>query len=134
MAKKILILSANPINTARLRLDIDTIEVDEAVPPYLRSTLGPLGTAFLPAKTQKPRILLIDEIDKSDIDLPNDLLNIFEEGRFEIPELVRIKKEVATVEVRTAYNDQTEETTKEDISTEITEGLVICNEFPFHSD
>jgi MoxR-like ATPase len=32
---------------------------------------------------------LIDEIDKSDIDLPNDLLHVFEEGRFEIPELIR---------------------------------------------
>src|SRR5207244_4987755 len=50
--------------------------------------LGPLGTALLPVKY--PRVLLIDEIDKSDIDLPNDLLNIFEEGEFEIPELVRI--------------------------------------------
>src|SRR5262249_15133431 len=49
--------------------------------------LGPLGTALLPA--ERPRALLIDEIDKSDIDLPNDLLHVFEEGRFEIPELVR---------------------------------------------
>lgn len=64
-------------------------------------TLGPLGTALLPSK--KPRVLLIDEIDKSDIDLPNDLLTIFEEGRFLIPELVRLKKEVDTVHVRSAY-------------------------------
>jgi len=53
---------------------------------YLR--LGPLGTA-LSAK-DKPRVLLIDEIDKSDIDLPNDLLHIFEEGEFLIPELARL--------------------------------------------
>ncbi|MCP4697219.1 MAG: AAA family ATPase [Gammaproteobacteria bacterium] len=52
---------------------------------YLR--LGPLGTAF--ATRKRPRVLLIDEIDKSDIDLPNDLLHIFEEGSFEIPELAR---------------------------------------------
>src|SRR5262249_6853717 len=50
-------------------------------------TLGPLGTALLPR--DRPRVLLIDEIDKSDIDLPNDLLHVFEEGRYEIPELVR---------------------------------------------
>jgi len=56
---------------------------------YLR--LGPLGTAF--AAQQRPRVLLIDEIDKSDIDLPNDLLHIFEEGKFEIPELARLPKE-----------------------------------------
>jgi|GEM_PF-104915 len=50
--------------------------------------LGPLGTAFLP--TPYPRVLLIDEIDKSDINLPNDLLNLLEEGQFEIAELVRL--------------------------------------------
>ena len=50
--------------------------------------LGPLGTALLP--TGRPRALLIDEIDKADIDLPNDLLNIFERGEFEIPELARV--------------------------------------------
>lgn len=50
--------------------------------------LGPLGTAMLPAV--KPRALLIDEIDKADIDLPNDLLNVIEEGRFHIPELSRL--------------------------------------------
>jgi MoxR-like ATPase len=51
-------------------------------------TLGPLGTALLPTGT--PRALLIDEIDKADIDLPNDLLNVFERGEFEIPELARL--------------------------------------------
>jgi MoxR-like ATPase len=50
-------------------------------------TLGALGTAFLPSAL--PRVLLIDEIDKSDINLPNDLLNLFEEGEYEIPELKR---------------------------------------------
>jgi len=50
--------------------------------------LGPLGTAL--AAKNKPRVLLIDEIDKSDIDLPNDLLHIFEEGEFLIPELARL--------------------------------------------
>jgi hypothetical protein len=31
-------------------------------------------------------VLLIDELDKSDVDLPNDLLNIFEDGQFDIAE------------------------------------------------
>lgn len=52
---------------------------------YVR--LGPLGTALLPHRL--PRVLLIDELDKSDMDLPNDLLNAVEEGEYEIPELVR---------------------------------------------
>lgn len=50
--------------------------------------LGPLGTALLPY--DRPRVLLIDELDKSDIDLPNDLLAVFEEGDFEIQPLARI--------------------------------------------
>jgi MoxR-like ATPase len=91
-------------------------------------TLGPLGTALL--ESEKPRILLIDEIDKSDIDLPNDLLTLFEEGRFEIPELVRLKKDVPTVEVRTAYTDKTEITEK-DIEVTIRNGLITCKAFPF---
>lgn len=53
--------------------------------------LGPVGTAFLP--TPYPRVLLIDEIDKSNINLPNDLLNLLEEGQFEITELVRLAEE-----------------------------------------
>lgn len=50
--------------------------------------LGPLGTALLPGDW--PRVLLIDEIDKGDVDLPNDLLNVFEDGEFTIPELQRL--------------------------------------------
>jgi len=59
---------------------------------YIR--LGPLGTALLGHRrpnqdTVLPRVLLIDEIDKSDIDLPNELLHVFEEGEFIVPELAR---------------------------------------------
>ncbi|MFG2429769.1 AAA family ATPase [Streptomyces sp. NPDC048590] len=50
-------------------------------------TLGPLGTALL--AYGRPRVLLVDELDKSDIDLPNDLLHVLENGSYEIPELVR---------------------------------------------
>jgi MoxR-like ATPase len=63
---------------------------------YIR--LGPLGTALLPAA--KPRVLLVDELDKSDIDLPNDLLNALEEGEFAIPELERIADRHPLVEVQ----------------------------------
>ncbi|MEO1403963.1 MAG: MoxR family ATPase [Cyanobacteria bacterium J06635_1] len=90
---------------------------------YIR--LGPLGTALLPTqKPKKPRILLIDEIDKSDIDLPNDLLHVFEEGRYRIPELERIKEAIDTVQVSTAYE------TRETLA-EIKNGQVQCNAFPF---
>lgn len=80
--------------------------------------LGSLGTALLPSR--RPRVLLIDEIDKSDINLPNDLLNLFEEGEFEIPELSRITKDVSQVEVRT-YDG---------MDVPIKAGKVRCQNFP----
>ncbi|MGF1493951.1 MAG: AAA family ATPase [Microcoleaceae cyanobacterium] len=92
-------------------------------------TLGPLGTALL--KSKRPRVLLIDEIDKSDIDLPNNLLTILEEGFFEIPELVRIKEEVSTVTVRTAYTDETDDITQSSLSAEVENGRITCTAFPF---
>ncbi|ROO86239.1 MoxR-like ATPase [Actinocorallia herbida] len=49
--------------------------------------LGPLGTAL--ASPDRPRAVLVDEIDKSDIDLPGDLLNVLENFEFEIPPLLR---------------------------------------------
>lgn len=82
--------------------------------------LGPLGTALLPS--EKPRVLLIDEIDKSDIDLPNDLLHIFEEGEFEIPELRRIVGKLNEVEVQTADTNT---------KVKIQHGRVRCTTFPF---
>src|SRR5262245_57077550 len=84
---------------------------------YLR--LGPLGTALLPS--DKPRVLLIDEIDKSDIDLPNDLLNIFEEGEYEIPELARLPAIDQPVPVREFQSDN---------KVKIDKGKVRCTTFP----
>ncbi|HEY9625095.1 MAG TPA: MoxR family ATPase [Crinalium sp.] len=84
---------------------------------YIR--LGPLGTAFLP--TPYPRVLLIDEIDKSDINLPNDLLNLLEEGEFAIPELVRLaKRDQRPIDVRTA----------DDLEFPLQGGKVRCQSFP----
>ncbi|MBW4473576.1 MAG: MoxR family ATPase [Stenomitos rutilans HA7619-LM2] len=112
----------------------DYTEDPQKIANYI--TLGPLGTALL--ESSRPRALIIDEIDKSDIDLPNDLLTIFEEGRFEIPELARLEKEsddpdqkVApiTVRVRTAYTDEAEHTYAEKKVT-IKGGRITCQEFP----
>ena len=60
-------------------------------------TLGPLGTAL--ASAHSPRALLVDEIDKSDVDLPNDLLNVLDTGHFVIPELKRAAKAYPTVTI-----------------------------------
>ncbi|MBD2073046.1 AAA family ATPase [Phormidium sp. FACHB-592] len=112
----------------------DYTEDPQKIADYI--TLGPLGTALL--ESSRPRALIIDEIDKSDIDLPNDLLTIFEEGRFEIPELARLEKESndpeqksapITVKVRTAYTDEAEPTYAEKKVT-IKGGRITCQEFP----
>jgi MoxR-like ATPase len=102
----------------------------ENIGDYLR--LGPLGTALLPS--HKPRVLIVDEIDKSDLDLPNDLLYVFEEGAFEIPELVRIENLKKDVEVRTAYRDEQESTFNHGVikegKTKVEGGKISCGEFP----
>ncbi len=81
--------------------------------------LGPLGTALVPRP--RPRVLLVDELDKGDVDLPNDLLTVFEEGEYEIPELSRLPEDQSLVDVLSADAD-TEVT--------VTRGRVRCDEFP----
>jgi MoxR-like ATPase len=81
--------------------------------------LGPLGTALLPFDL--PRVLLIDELDKGDIDLPNDLLNVFEEGEYDVPELVRLARRQADVPVFTADRGG---------SAVVRNGVVRCRQFP----
>lgn len=61
---------------------------DAAVQPDRFVALGPLGTALAAPRV---RAVLIDEIDKSDLDLPGDLLNVMENGEFTIPVLARSK-------------------------------------------
>ncbi|MEV6941449.1 MoxR family ATPase [Streptomyces sp. NPDC051172] len=82
--------------------------------------LGPLGTALLPYA--RPRALLIDEIDKSDLDLPNDLLNVLEEGQYEIPELVRTARRTPEAEVMVDGTDE---------RVTVRRGRVRCKAFPF---
>ncbi|MFE3324752.1 AAA family ATPase [Streptomyces sp. NPDC059176] len=91
----------------------------EDIGSYLR--LGPLGTALLPS--DRPRVLLIDELDKSDIDLPNDLLNVLEEGEFGIPELERIADRLPDGRAQVLTDDGTRAT--------VTAGRVQCRAFPF---
>ncbi|TDB80341.1 MoxR family ATPase [Actinomadura sp. KC216] len=89
---------------------------EEDIGRYIR--LGPLGTALLPY--ERPRVLLVDEIDKSDIDLPNDLLTIFEKGEYELPELTR--RADPSADVMTADGPGSRVT--------VTAGTVRCHAFP----
>ncbi|MFF4317066.1 AAA family ATPase [Streptomyces sp. NPDC001507] len=100
---------------ANLRRDMDGSE--PGIGQYVR--LGPLGSALL--AHERPRVLLVDELDKGDVDLPNDLLTVFEEGEFEIPELSRLSEEHATVHVRTDDPNA---------SAAVVRGRVRCREFP----
>jgi MoxR-like ATPase len=81
--------------------------------------LGPLGTALIPREL--PRVLLIDEFDKADTDLANDLLGVFEEGEFRIPELSRVRSRMPDVTVHTDDPDDTYE---------VHHGRIRCRAFP----
>lgn len=96
-----------------------SILLSEDLGRYIK--LGPLGTSFLAC--DRPRTVLIDEIDKSDIDLPNDLLHVLEDGEFEIPELVRIAGETPLVEVTVSDPGTSRRP--------IERGKVRCSVFPF---
>jgi MoxR-like ATPase len=50
--------------------------------PYI--SLQPLGLAI---QVGRPSVVLIDEIDKADIDFPNDLLDVLDEFAFDIEDL-----------------------------------------------
>lgn len=95
----------------------DPADQEPPVGSFVR--LGPLGTAFLPSRL--PRVLLIDELDKSEADLPNDLLSIFEDGEFVIPELERIRDRSPEVSV---FTDDPE------VTATIGGGRVRCHAFP----
>ncbi|MEM8860841.1 MAG: MoxR family ATPase [Chloroflexota bacterium] len=86
----------DPLARLQAAQDGENRDSPEDIGQFLR--LGPLGTAFALSKNETDNnsqltVLLIDEIDKSDIDLPNDLLHIFEDGFFEITEIARLKQE-----------------------------------------
>ena len=59
-------------------------QLARSVYPYL--TLEPLGYAI---REGKPCVVLIDEIDKADIDFPNDLLDVLDRFEFDIDDLPR---------------------------------------------
>ncbi|RKN41501.1 ATP-binding protein [Micromonospora endolithica] len=82
-------------------------------------SLGPLGTALLPYRL--PRVLLIDELDQSDIDLPQQLRTVFDDGGFDIPQLLRTARHAPEVTVHTADPGGT---------ATVREGRVRCHAFP----
>lgn len=115
------------------RLQDTQIHKDQFFPAHEYIRLGPAGTAFLPWK--RPRVLLIDEIDKSDIQLPNELLSLLEEGAYPIPPLQR---EVERAK-RIAERDNLSKSSADGVnvrtadlngSAPVRDGLVQCTQFP----
>src|SRR6185312_9586807 len=53
--------------------------------------LGPLGRAIARAAEGRRSVVLIDEIDKADIDFPNDLLRELDQLEFEIGEVTGLR-------------------------------------------
>lgn len=95
----------------------DRGEAEPGIGTFVR--LGPLGTALVPGS--RPRALLVDELDKGDVDLPNDLLTVFEEGEFEIPELARLPEDQSEVDVLTERPGE---------RATVRRGRLACEEFP----
>lgn len=69
---------------------------------------GPMAKAFLSSKEEFPSILLIDEIDKADIDFPNDLLLELDEKRFFIPETGEVLEAEHSPVIFITSNDERE--------------------------
>lgn len=61
-------------------------------------------------------------VGESDLDLPNDLLNVLEEGQYEIPELVRAAEHTPMARLMVSGSEA---------RVAVDRGLVRCRAFPF---
>jgi MoxR-like ATPase len=76
-------------NEDNLAIEFDMAEGKAQTGKYLK--LGPLGEAIVRSNAKDlgmPPVVLIDEIDKADIDFPNDLLFELDRMSFTIPEVI----------------------------------------------
>lgn len=72
------------LRDANLNIKSEEAPTTEDIRKYRK--FGALGKALLYSTPQAPVVLLIDEIDKADLDFPNDLLLELDQKRFFIPE------------------------------------------------
>lgn len=72
------IQSSLPLEAQRTKNEVDTIPKhrNPGDPKHYRK-FGPLGKAF--RMRDRPAVVLIDEIDKADLDFPNDLLTVLDD-------------------------------------------------------
>jgi MoxR-like ATPase len=74
------------IDALRRLQDVQDPRNKEARYIYRYVNLGPLGEAI---HSNQSHVVLIDEVDKADIDFPNDLLDVLDRFQFDIDELPR---------------------------------------------
>ncbi|MBC6478457.1 MAG: AAA family ATPase [Hormoscilla sp. GM7CHS1pb] len=84
------------------RLSDEKLQAIDRPDTYVR--WGPLGRAF---HNDRRTVLLIDEIDKADIDFPNDLLLELDEQRFEVEETrIKVQAKAAQIMIITSNNEK----------------------------
>ncbi len=83
--KLITINDTDTENKAENEIKNDTINKNISRRQYVE--LGKLGEAIELAQKNIPSVVLIDEIDKADIDFPNDLLLVLDKLQFEVDEV-----------------------------------------------
>lgn len=96
------------LRDAQVYAQLDADRQAEVLNPETYVEFGPLGRAFyfdqqqLEIAQQLPKVVLIDEIDKADIDFPNDLLLELDEMRFTIDE-VKEKNDLGQYQRKTIH-------------------------------
>jgi len=82
------------LGSDRLKDYLDSSEANDLIQrlknPSSYIKYGSLGQSFFEEKY--PAVVLIDEIDKADLDFPNDLLEELEDKQFSIPEISTVVK------------------------------------------
>jgi len=68
-------------------------------------TLGELGNAIAQSQNDIPSVVLIDEIDKADIDFPNDLLLELDRLQFQVKEVSEMRYDALQGKTRKARRD-----------------------------
>ncbi|NER24493.1 MAG: MoxR family ATPase [Symploca sp. SIO1C2] len=68
-------------------------------------TLGELGNAIAQSQDDIPSVVLIDEIDKADIDFPNDLLLELDRLQFQVKEVSEMRYDALQGKTRKARRD-----------------------------
>jgi MoxR-like ATPase len=77
------------------------VQLKQADPdPRAYVSFGALGRAIVRASFGRRSVVLIDEIDKADLDFPNDLLREIDELAFDVPEVPGLSFRIPAVQAR----------------------------------